>query len=380
MKKLILLVGLLVAAGIPLMAADIGGVMDLNYFMETPKDDNDDEPSEGYFGMVSTKLTVKQELGENLDGFLKLALIEAKSDGIDSTAEPTDLDGDVVDSGADLDGDGVNDFVIINPVKTEGDAYPVQIEEIWVAKKDAFDVEGLGLKFGKMEVPGNLDYDTGTTHTLSNMFEIDFTWGLNGSYFLGEGKGTVNLTLIEGMGGLDETPGEDPEDEDSGLFQSLVAQWDTGENAFEVEGLRLVVAYAMIASDDDADDGSNISIGGTYNFKGMDVPLTLGLEIDMSTNVYSAKKGTMLIALNGDYDINEEFSAGLSYEMWTFNKDEDIGLDDSFTISRMALRGSYKIADNTKVRLEYADLSTDEEGAKDEFGGSTIALGVLAKF
>lgn len=368
MKKLMLIVGLLMIAGIPLMAAEVtvSGVIDVNYFvMDTPTDDNDDEPSEGYFNEVCAGLKVSAELDEGLKGVMKLAVVEPKSDGVDSGGW-------------------------------------LEVEEMYVAKTNAFDVEGLGFVFGKMEVPGNMDIDAGITHSLSWLYEMDETWGLTASYALTEGNiGTFSLTSFEGEGGLDLTAGEDPEDEDSGLLTSLALQWDTGEDAFEVEGLRLVVAYVMIAQDDDLDNGSNISIGGTYTLK--DMGLKFGLEIDMSTSFfnlndlsdgafgsYVLQEGCMLIALNVDYDIPEQpFSVGLSYEMLTINEDTTdevnavIGDDlESNTTTRLALRGDYNVVEDgsTKIRFEYASLSNDHEAVEDEFGGSTLAVGVLAKF
>jgi hypothetical protein len=364
MKKLMLMIGLLVAAGIPLMAADVTpfGQLDLNYIMLSPTDDNDNESSESFFAMVSTKLGVKADFGDDLIGYAKLNVVH---DSGHSTGMHTD-------------------------------GY-VMTEELWVSKANAFDQAGLGFKFGKMEVPGNLDIDNGITHTLSNRFEIDFTWGFNVNYAV-EGVGTFNLTTIEFMGGTDSTTGPPPDDEDTCLFNSIVLQWDTGEDAFEVAGLRLVVAYAMLASDDDQDDGSVISLGGTYSLKGNDVPLTLGLEIDMVSNVDvgdldiddqpALDLGSgMLMALNADYDINEEFAIGLSYETFTVDEDDadlpsiPAALADQ-TITRIALRGAYKVAEDVKLRLEYADISNDDSdsGADKETGGNTIALGVLAKF
>lgn len=381
MKKLMLLVGLLMIAGIPLMAAEVtvSGVIDVNYFvMDTPNDDNDDEPSEGYFNEVCAGLKVTAELDEGLTGVMKLAVVEPKSAGVNSTSG-------------------------------------VAVEELYVNKANPFDVEGLGLQFGKFEVPHNMDIDAGITHSFSWLYEMDECWGLTASYAV-EGVGTFKLTSFEGMGGLDTTPGEDPEDEDGGLLTSLALQWDTGEDAFEVAGLRLVVAYAMRANDQDADDASNISIGGTYTLK--DMGLKFGLEIDMSTaflnfgsliesmesplvgtlDDYMLTEGCMLIAVNVDYDIPEQpFSVGLSYEMLTINEDTTdefaawatanfgapAGAElESTTATRLALRGDYNVVEDgsTKIRFEYASLSIDEESLEDELGGSTLAVGVLAKF
>jgi len=371
MKKSILILGLLVAAGIPLMAADVtvSGVVDPTYMMVTPEDDNDNEADQSYFGLVESSVSVKAEIDKGLVGLVKLQLMEPQSNGIKS--------------GNFLYGFGL--------------AF-VQLEELWVAKADAFGQKGLGFKFGKMEVPHNLDYDTGVTHTLSNLLEIDYTWGLNVSYALpGENFGTVNLTTFEGMGGLDttETP---PDDEDTGLFNSLALQWDTGEDAFGVAGLRLVVAYAMIASDEDQDDGSNISVGATYTLK--DLGLCVGLEVDMINDVYLptdvvidghpgldlGSEGAMLIALNVDYTIQDKYGVGLSYEQLSVDEDTDAGLNEE-TLTRLAVRGSYKVNDNTTLRLEYASVTSDDDKtavdastADKEVGGTVISVGVLATF
>lgn len=367
MKKLMLMVGLIVAAGIPLMAADVttSGQLDLNYVMDSPKDDNDDESSESYFTTIWTKLKVNADFGKDMNGLIMFNFLEDPLASGHSTGTPT--------------------FGL------------VEVEELWLSKANAFDQKGLGFKFGKMEVPGNLDVDNGITHALSNRFEIDRTWGLNINY-MAEGIGTFNLTTIEFMGGTDSTTGPPADDEDTGLFNSMVIQWDTGADAFEVAGLRLVVAIGMLASDEDQDDGQVISIGGTYSLASMDVPLTLGLEIDMVSNVDVDDMGIsdqpaldlgsgMLMALNADYEINEQFCVGLSYE--TFSVDEDDADPPSIpaalakqTITRMALRGSYAVMEDVKLRLEYADISNDESdsGADKEVGGNTIAIGVLAKF
>jgi hypothetical protein len=330
MKKL-LIVALMLAV-LPAFAVEFGGKIDLNYHMETPNDDTI-EP-ESYFGMVSTKITLKEELGEGLTGFVKLDLDENKSNGV-------------------------------------GSASLIWTEEVWVAKAGAFGQEALGFKFGKMEVPGNLDYDTGTTHTISNRIELDETWGLNVNYGLGEGMGTINLTVFEGGGGLNAATGEDA---DTGMFQSLVLQWDTGKgiDAFGVAGLRLVVAYGMVALDTVDETASIISIAGTYTLK--DLGLCIGLEIDMLTYVFNGEDGSMLIALNADYDINEEIAVGLSYEMLQY---AEAGATDAHTESRIAIRASYKVADATKLRLEYAMVDDSED---DTVGESLISLGCVTKF
>lgn len=346
-KLLVVLIALMIA--VPVMAAEVSGSIDVNYFMETFNDDVAPDEPESYFGMVSSKLIVKHELGENLNGLVKLNLLEPYSYGIDSN-----------DAGP--------------------PAYMV-IEEVWVAKTDAFDQAGLGFKFGKMEVPFNLDYDTNITRNISNALEIDFTWGLNTSYAV-EGVGTFNLTLIEGVGGEDDV---DDIDLDTGLGSSLVLNWDTGEDAFEVAGLRLVVGYAMIAgqdiaaTEDNADAGSVISIGATYTLA--DQGMKFGLEYDMEKNyltqmIMGSVEGSTLIAINFDYDINEEISVGLSYEMLAIAEDTAIALPSS-TYNRMAIRGSYAIAEDTKLRLEY---SSDADSEDDTMGGTLIALGVFSKF
>lgn len=366
MKKLMLLVGLLMIAGIPLMAAEVtvSGIIDANYFNDTPTDDNDDEPSEGYFGEICASLKVTAELAEGLKGVAKLAMVEAKSAGVNSTSG-------------------------------------IALEELYVSKVDAFGQKGLGMLFGKMEVPHNMDLDQGITHSLSWLYEMDECWGLTVSYAV-EGVGTFKLTTFEGYPGLDFSG--DPADEDTGLFNSMTLQWDTGEDAFEVAGLRLVVAYAAVARDEDLDDASNISIGGTYTLK--DMGLKFGLEIDMSTSFfnladltegvapsYYLTEGCMLIAINVDYTIPDQpFKVGLTYEMLTMNEDTSDEFEaamgiagaelESNTTTRLALRGEYNLVEDgsTKIRFEYSSLTNDLEGLEDEFGGSVIAIGVLGKF
>ena len=67
---------------------ELSGVIEANYFMETPNDESDpsDEPNEGYFGEVCASLKAKAELGDKLIGMFKLAVVEGKSDGVDSTS------------------------------------------------------------------------------------------------------------------------------------------------------------------------------------------------------------------------------------------------------------------------------------------------------
>jgi hypothetical protein len=384
MKKLIVVIMMLVVA--PVMALEISGQIDMNYFMWSPADSDDtpsipgppdtEEISQSYFGTVAgnTKLCFSQDMGDGLSAFVKLLLVEV-SDGADTTGY-------------------------------------YGTEEIWVQKKGAFDQEALSFKFGKMEVPGNLDYDVGITHTFSNgaalisrgVGEIDRAYGLSVAYAV-EGVGTFTLTTFEGLPGVDNAV--DEKDEDTGLFQSIALQWATGADAFGVAGLDLTVAYIMVPGFLDYDNGSLISLGGTYTL--MDGALKLGLEIGMSKSMAHVQgfslaaaadtdcvdvDGGMLIALNVDYKINEEFSVGLSYEMLTYQDVPDgvaAGTDlEAGTDSRMAIRGSYTVAENVALRLEYASVGnssediveadTDGDGDEDDPGYSLISLGMMAKF
>ena len=436
-KLLVVLIALMIA--VPVMAAEVSGSIDVNYFMETFNDDVAPDEPESYFGMVSSKLIVKHELGENLNGLVKLNLLEPYSYGIDSNDAgppaymvieevwvaktdafdqaglgfkfgkmevPFNLDYDTnitrnISNALEIDftwglntsyaveGVGTFNLTLIEGVGGEDDVDDIDLDTglgsslvlNWDTGEDAFEVAGLGFKFGKMEVPFNLDYDTNITRNISNALEIDFTWGLNTSYAV-EGVGTFNLTLIEGVGGEDDV---DDIDLDTGLGSSLVLNWDTGEDAFEVAGLRLVVGYAMIAgqdiaaTEDNADAGSVISIGATYTLA--DQGMKFGLEYDMEKNyltqmIMGSVEGSTLIAINFDYDINEEISVGLSYEMLAIAEDTAIALPSS-TYNRMAIRGSYAIAEDTKLRLEY---SSDADSEDDTMGGTLIALGVFSKF
>lgn len=333
MKKGVLVI-LCVVIGLPVMAVEVGGQIDVNYFMEKKNDDTVFD--ESYFGAINTKLWVSHELGEGMTGLVMLALPEDKSNGMDSTKD-------------------------------------VSIEEMWIEKKGAFGQEALGFKFGKMEVPFNLDYDIGITHALTNSVtgvgEIDFTWGINVSYDLGEAAGIIKVTTIEAMGGESII---DEKDEDPGLFKSMVMNWDTGngKDAFGVAGLRLVVAYAMLAQDENADDGTIISIGATYTPAALG--LILALEYDMATNIVNGDDGSTLLAANADYDISEDYAVGLSYEIHTFTDNNLVG-----TLTRMAVRGSVNLNDVSEFRLEYVRLDSTKD---DAYGGSMISLGLFSKF
>jgi hypothetical protein len=380
MKKLVVI--LLMLAVAPVMAVEIGGIIDVNYFMATPADTDFVVP-ESYFGEVSAALWAVQELADGLTGKIKLAMVEGKSNGIDSSST-------------------------------------IALEELYVKKTGPFGQEPMAIMFGKMEVPFNLDYDTGITHCFTNgtallsagVGEIDNTWGLSGSYSV-DGVGTFTLTTFEGMGGVaDEEDGqsqaiEDQTDEDTGLFSSMAVQWDTGADkaAFNVEGLRMVVGLAMLASPQDNDNGMVISIGATY--KGVK-NLTLGLEIDITSNAAqfpasvindietftgdvfahgsADMEGGQLIAINADYAIEGGYSVGLSYEMFSYAECDiemwdgsalyDITVDAS-TDTRMAIRGEMEVAEGSKVRLEYSTTSNSEI---DEIGQTLIALGFFGKF
>lgn len=386
MKKLLVVIMMLAFA--PIMAVDISGQIDMNYFMRSWADTDDDvvddnEVNDAFFGTMAgnTKILFTQDMGDGLTAALKLMVVEL-SEGADT-----------------------------------GGYYST--EEIWIAKKGPFGQEPLSFKFGKMEVPGNLDYDVGITHAMTNgvalisrgLGEIDRTYGLSVGYAV-EGVGTFTLTTFEALPGVDA--GVDEKDEDSGLFQSIALQWATGPDAFGVAGLELVVAYVMVPGYLDFDAGNNISLGATYTL--MDGALKLGLEIDMSKsmcydidpttgnpvyiNAGAAETvcmdvdGGMLMALNVDYKINEEFSVGLTYEMLTYQDVPDglgVGTDlEAGTDSRMAIRGSYAVAENVSLRLEYSQLANssddineallDADTDEDAPGYSLIALGVFAKF
>jgi hypothetical protein len=351
MKKLLLIMLLMVS--VPLIALDFGAQVDVNFVMQSFNDDN--RESENYFGSphVNSKLWAKQEMEGDMTGYVKLNLVEPKSDGIDSL--------------------GI-----------------ALIEELWVSKKGPFEVAELGFKVGKMEVPFNLDYDKSITASMTNggqkplgeyltyaglgdvtgIGEIDGTWGFNVNYAV-EGVGTFNLTLFEAVGGLDSVSGEDA----SAVFDSIALNWDTGADAFGVAGLRLVVGYVMMPNG--ADENANvISIGGTYSL--MEGALTLGLEIDMSTWVVQ-EDGCQLIALDVDYDINEDMTVGLSYEMLTYNDNDPWGTD-----SIIALRFGYNVAEGSQIRFCYQMTSNsgDEDIAYDaeDVGGNLICIGLLSKF
>jgi hypothetical protein len=343
MKKLLVIA--LVLAALPLFGqgtgATLGLTIDSNYFMMTPKDDT--AASESFFGEVSAAATLSGTLPGDIDGFMKLAAVESMSDGRDV---------------------GTN----------------INFEEMWVAKKGAFNQEALSFKFGKQDVLFNMNVDNGITHAFtygealvtSGIGAINNTWGFAVGYNVA-GVGTFTLTTFEGMGGTDVS-GTDPVDEDSGLFTSMALNWNTGADAFGVAGLQLVVGYAMLATDEDADNGSIISLGGMYTIPG--VPLVVSLEIDMSTAVTAAdQEGAMLMALGADYKINDQFKAGLKYESLAYSKDDAIPMDAN-SDTRIALFGSYILAENSEIRFEYSDTANSED---DTLGYSVIAIGYKGK-
>lgn len=343
MKKLLVIA--LVLAALPLFGqgtgATLGLTIDSNYFMMTPKDDT--AASESFFGEVSAAATLGGTLPGDIDGFMKLAAVETQSQGRDYETA-------------------------------------ISFEEMWVAKKGAFGQEALSFKFGKQDVLFNMNVDNGTTHAFtygealvaSGIGAINDTWGFAVGYNVA-GVGTFTLTTFEGMAGTDIS-GTDPVDEDSGLFTSMALNWNTGADAFGVAGLQLVVGYAMLATDEDADNGSIISLGGMYTIPG--VPLVVSLEIDMSTAVTAAdQEGAMLMALGADYKVNDQFKAGLKYESLAYTKDDAIGMPAN-SDTRIALFGSYILAENSEVRFEYSDTANSED---DTLGYSVIAIGYKGK-
>lgn len=323
MKK-VLFVMMLLLVSVPLMAEyKLGVCVEGYYFMESPNDDLV-EP-ESYFGEVSAAAWIDGDLGDGITSKLKLNVAEAKSDGMSSTSD-------------------------------------LAVEELWVAKKGPFGQDALGFKFGKAEFPGNLDFDKGVTHAITNMYELDYTWGFNVNYSLGDTLGVINLTTFEGQGGLDTVTLEDA---DTGLFNSIALQWDTQADAFGVAGLRLVVAYIMMPNGAD-ESGSIISVGATYGL--MENALTLALEIDMETWLMSDEDGSTLIAIGADYKISDEYRVGLSYETMSFGNS---AIDD--VIGRMGIYAYWTIAPDVALALEYSSTDNSED---DTFGGSLIAIGV----
>jgi hypothetical protein len=373
MKKLLVIA--LVLATLPLFgqgtSVNLGLVLDPNYFMMTPKDDA--AASESFFGEVSAALIVNAVLPGDVTGYLKYNVNESMSNAsVDTTL-------DLYDQFEEYDLGGLpavngGEFVVDLPSFTA----PVGVEELWVAKKGVFNQDDLGFKFGKHDVVFNLNIDKGITHAMtdgdaaitSGIGAQDNKWGFAASYAVAN-VGTFSLTTFEAIGGTDNS-GTDPVDEDSGLFTSMALNWDTGVgvDAFGVAGLRIVVGYAMLASEEDLDNGSIISLGGTYTIPGM--PLVVSLEIDMSTAVTAVdQQGGMLMAIGADYDVNAQFKAGLKYESLAYSKDDDISMDAN-SDSRLALYGSYILAENSEIRFEYSDLTNSEY---DTVGYSLIAIG-----
>ncbi len=340
MKKL-LIVALILAVMPAFAGVEISGILDLDYFMTTPNDSALE--AENFFGIIGSKLNFKvTDLAEGTDALVKMNIADI-SNGMDS-------------------------------------AGAFQLEEIWIAKKGPFGQDALGFKFGKMEVPFNLDVDNGITHSMTNRSglayttggaagEIDYTWGLNVNYMIGDGLGTVNLTLFEGIGGTDET---DDADLDTGLFQSLALNWDTGKDvdAFGVAGLRIVVGYAMFAGEnipataDNADPGSEMSVGATYALK--DMGLCFGLEILIADE---NRADCMIIALDVDY-AQEMFEVGLTYEQAAYDTADT-------TDSRIAIRANYILDEKNKIRFEYSMMGNADDS---DLGGNIISLGYLGVF
>mgnify|MGYP003572206856 CR=1 FL=1 len=336
MKKLIVL--MLLMAMMPVMAAEytIGGQVQAFYFMDMPLGD---EIANSQFGTSACDVWVDADLGDDLAGRFQLNVADI-SEGMEDSTD-------------------------------------VNIEEMWISKKGAFGQEALSMKFGKMEVPFNLDYDNSITHSLSNSAyvlvgagpdviivpgEIDNVWGLSVSYMV-EGVGTFSLTTFEGAAGLD-TSDTDPTkytDEDTGLFSSLAVQWDTGKgvDAFGVAGLRLVVGIAMLAMDEDADNAQVVSLGATYT--GVD-KLTLALEIAPMISNINSEDGSMFYELSADYDVTDVWTVGLTYGGLTVTGDDAMAGAEDSSLSRMALRGWMKINDAAKLQIEYvmSSLSDDD--------------------
>jgi hypothetical protein len=374
MKKLAVV--MLIALALPAMAqtstvtATLGGELDASYFMDMPAGDEIDNSG---FVVNTAKMWADVDFGSDLTGKLMLTVFGT--------------------AGGPLNSDGIDTFDLVS------------VEELWINKDKPFGVEGLDVQFGKMEIDGNLDVDNGITHCLTNMVEftipdpdgagpltdmtfstpgeIDNTYGLSVSYKV-ETAGKFTLSTFEGMGGISAA---DEADEDTGLFSSLALQWDTDKDAFGVTGLRIVVAYEMIARDEDLDDTSLLSLGATYDVM---PELTLGLEVmPMITNLNSPEDaGEMLFALNADYKIEGGYKVGLSYESYTVN--EFLGEDtENLTVSRMALRGSMELTENVCVRAEYSqttmadsDIDDIDDGIATDAAvhGSTVASGLRIGF
>lgn len=365
MKKL--LVTALVLAALPLFGQapgiEWGATVDAYYFMLTPADSDDatidsSEIGDSFFGEVNAALTAKFTLPGDIAGGMKIGVSDVSS--------------------------GINA------------AGPIDLDEIWAKKSGAFGQDALSFQFGKFDIPMNLNVDNGVTHAFTygnalvsdGIGAINNTWGFCVGYKV-EGAGQFYLTTYEGLSGVTLV---DEADEDSGLFTSMALNWDTGADAFGVAGLRLVAGFGMRATVDDEDNGSIISVGGTYTIPG--VPLVVSLEIDSTTfmapdsvglGIYMDAEGAMLMALGADYTVNEQFSVGLKYESIAYAENEDIAMDANAD-SRIALYGSYVLAEGSAIRFEYSTVANDTEAADfdsdgddDEFGYSGIAIGFTGK-
>lgn len=368
MKKLLVIA--LVLATLPLFgqgtSVEWSAVIDPTYVMMTPVDTDTsggvvdpEEIGDSYFQEVNSCVNAKLTCDGGITGLVKLGIVD-RSNGVDTSGS-------------------------------------VGIDEIWAAKEGAFGQDALSFKFGQFDIPFNLNVDNGVTHAFTygtalastGIGAINDTWGFCVGYKV-DGVGQFYLTTYEGLAGASIA---DEADEDTGLFTSLALNWDTGADAFGVPGLRLVVGYGMRASEEDLDNGSCISVGGTYTIPGL--PLVVSLEIDSSTSIadgggfYIDEEGAMLMALGADYTVNDQFSVGLKYESIAYNEIADAfgpGADmDANTDSRIALYGSYILAPNSQIRFEYASVTNDYEatdwdtdGDDDELGYSTIAIGFKA--
>lgn len=358
MKKVLLIVVLFIITGFSAAGAEVGGRIDVNYHMWTPSEEYFNDPTdynikEAYFASGDSGdsyVWVKHTIGENLIGLVMLS--------VDEDWRKLSVN--------DEDRGGVNSLGFY------------LVEELWITKSKLFGKEALSVTLGKMEVPFNLNIDKSITGSFtdgvalstSGLGAFPRTWGCTISFKLGkEKKGVVNLTTFEGMSGISIA---DEADEDSGLFTSLAVNWDSGDDAFGAKGLRLVIGYAKLAQDEDADDGNITSIGVSYTLG--KIPLSFGLEIDMGRNIVNGGDGTMLTAIDIDFKLKTKYSVGLSFETLNYKNNNTLGSD-----KRTSVRGSMDLLEDgtSKARFEYAKLSNTEDGT---VGGSLISLGLLFEF
>jgi hypothetical protein len=331
-------VALVASYSVPVLAAEVGAQMDGALMMFTPADS--DAEGENWFMSPSDEsfLWAKADMGSNVTGYMKLVMN------------------------------------IMNDNQITGSGYNwVTIDQMWVKKAGAFGQEALGMMFGEFDVPCNLNINNGMTDAITGenpfvgpLAPLFSAWGLNISYDLGEGTGVINLTTFEGTEGQDSV---DFTDLDSGLFASIALNYDSRENAFGVNGLRVVGGYASVApAVADGDGMTVISLGGTYSAL-MGGALVLGLEIDMISN-YPGEDGSQIMSINADYKTGV-YAVGLTYESFS-----DLTADAENATSRMSLHGSMDVVENGagKVRFEYSSVTNDED---DTYGGSFIGIGFL---